>query len=133
MLPRATSPPQRGNMSNKNLKYEDLIIGQDYWILQVLKTCDDEILELHLFESELERKYSTTEFDIYGNGSTEEQLEVAEFKQFTYNHLEVVDLHFVLDKNEFTNSSWNDMKGYFFKKQKDAIEFITQLKNLTGE
>lgn len=114
---------------NKNLKYEDLIIGQDYWILQVLKTYDDEILELHLFKSELEKKYSTTEYDIYGQGSTEKQLKVAEFEQYNY-HLDFIDLYFVLDKNEFTNSSWDDMNGYFFKKQKDAIEFITQLKLL---
>ena len=114
---------------NKNLKYEDLEIGQDYWILQVLKTYHDEILELHLFESELKEKYSTTEYDIYGQGSTEKQLKVAEFEQYNY-HLDFIDLHFVLDKNEFTNSSWDDMNGYFFKKQKDAIEFITQLKLL---
>jgi hypothetical protein len=114
-------------MTNQNLKYEDLIIYQDYWILQVDKTYDNEILELYLFQSELKRKYLTTEYDIYGDGSTEKELEVADFGQLTFNYEQVVDLHFVLNKNELTNCNWNDMNGYFFKEKKDAIEFITQL------
>ena len=54
----------------KPLKYKDLKVGESYWILQIGFFSDGHLHNLFLKESILKSKYSTTEFDIYGEGST---------------------------------------------------------------
>ena len=105
----------------KSLKYEDLKIGKPYWILQLGSG-----KSLYLFEATLEAKYSTTEFDIYGQGSTEKQLKIAHFEQYWDGE---IDLHFVLKGDEYTNATWGDKTGFFFKTRKGALNFLFDLEN----
>ena len=105
----------------KTLKYKDLKIGEEYWILQLGSG-----ESLYLFEAKLEAKYLTNEFDIYGQGSPEKELKIAHFEQYWDGD---IDLHFVLRGDEYTNASWGDKTGFFFKTRKDAVNFFFDLKN----
>ena len=113
----------------KPLKYKDLKVGERYWILQIGFFSDGHLHNLFLKESILKSKYSTTEFDIYGEGSTKKKLKVADFEQHIITIDNDIYLQFVSRNDAFTNACGGDENGFFFKSRKDAINFLLKIEN----
>ena len=122
---------KRGVMTNKikPLKYIDLKVGESYWILQIGYFNDGHLHNLFLKESILKSKYSTTEFDIYGEGSTKKKLKVADFEQYITTINNDIYLQFVSRNDAFTNACGGDENGFFFKSRKNAINFLLEIEN----